>query len=579
MSAIVTSLLKVTIGLLTGKARDWAAEKFKDGDVVDKTIRDIITREIQDVKSKLDALSRKDLFAAMDAFETGVAYLYEAMDLLSDAATWARQKIDEAQFKDTVNLSTSSTPVKSVVLAAGIKNKELTEFGGEAKRALSQGKHRFKMAREEATKAFSNESLITLDRITAIRYRMMAAILESAAEILGATSKLSSLSVKSALKGALPECKQCLRKLHSLPDVENNFKVELKKGLLNIRGRFKREDRREIISAVWQVNRAITDVLQVTRENIDICYYPTIDVKDEKIDPRSDERVAEVLQKLGIEHESSIGWSFGEDSEDDNKLKNAIGIATNADGEFIIGDNYETVKVFDNSGKFIYKFYPRVQTDDARAKLFAVATDESNNIYVLVLLDEIRSEVQVFNRAELLTTFPVRRVAELLSKLTVGNGKVLVSINERIRPVVDVYDVNGRYERGVGYGILQDASDIAVGPGGQIFVLDRFQMVCIVFNKDGEKEHQFTVFGEKYEWPFSLAFHPLGEYIFIVGVQIYGSRLTVEMYTKDSVFYRKIILHEKEWHGSVSPSVAISKEGRLAVTCQNECVGAKVIVL
>ena len=41
-----------------------------------------------------------------------------------------------------------------------------------------------------------------------------------------------------------------------------------------------------------------------------------------------------------------------------------------------------------------------------------------------------------------------------------------------------------------------------------------------------------------------------------------GGRLIVEMY----VFYRKIILHGKEWHGSVLPSVAISKEGRLAVT-------------
>ena len=50
----------------------------------------------------------------------------------------------------------------------------------------------------------------------------------------------------------------------------------------------------------------------------------------------SDERIEEVSKELRIEHESSIiVWSFGEDGEDDHKLKNSIGIAINADGEFI----------------------------------------------------------------------------------------------------------------------------------------------------------------------------------------------------------------------------------------------------
>ena len=285
---------------------------------------------------------------------------------------------------------------------------ELTELVGEARIALSEGKERFKMAREKATEAFNNESLSTLDRITALRYRVMAAVLNSAAvEILMAARDLSSFSMKSAMKSALPECEQCLRKLHSLPDVKNNFKVELKKGLLNIRGRFRKEDRREIIAAVWQVNRAIYDVIQPTGENIDICCYPTIDIEDETIDPLRDGRVAKVsLQKHGIDHQGVV-WSFGGDGEDDHKLKKASAIAINADGEFIIADNYETVKVFDNSGKFIYKFYPHEQTDDTSAKLLAVAPDENKNTYVLVVLDGIRSKVQVFNRADLRMKFQV----------------------------------------------------------------------------------------------------------------------------------------------------------------------------
>ena len=61
MSAIITAAFKATFGLLVNKARDKAAEKLKEGDVTDKRIRDLIQREIDDIKSKLDGLARKDL--------------------------------------------------------------------------------------------------------------------------------------------------------------------------------------------------------------------------------------------------------------------------------------------------------------------------------------------------------------------------------------------------------------------------------------------------------------------------------------------------------------------------------------
>ena len=80
MSAIVTSLLKAVVGLLVNKARDSAAEKLKEGDVSDQKIRELIQREMNDIKSKLDALSRKDLLSAIDAFEVGVQYLHHALE-------------------------------------------------------------------------------------------------------------------------------------------------------------------------------------------------------------------------------------------------------------------------------------------------------------------------------------------------------------------------------------------------------------------------------------------------------------------------------------------------------------------
>ena len=69
MSSIVTTVFKATIGLLMNKARDKAAERLKEGDVTEQKFRSVIVREIDDIKSKLDGLSRKDLLARISFFE------------------------------------------------------------------------------------------------------------------------------------------------------------------------------------------------------------------------------------------------------------------------------------------------------------------------------------------------------------------------------------------------------------------------------------------------------------------------------------------------------------------------------
>ena len=75
MTSILTAVFKFTIGLLVDKGRDKAAESLKEGDVTDQKFRGMIVREIEDIKLKLDALSRKDLLASFDFFEAGLRYL------------------------------------------------------------------------------------------------------------------------------------------------------------------------------------------------------------------------------------------------------------------------------------------------------------------------------------------------------------------------------------------------------------------------------------------------------------------------------------------------------------------------
>ena len=61
MSSIVTAVFKVTIGLLVNKGRDKTAERLGEGDVTGQKFRGLTVRELDDIKSKLDGISRKYL--------------------------------------------------------------------------------------------------------------------------------------------------------------------------------------------------------------------------------------------------------------------------------------------------------------------------------------------------------------------------------------------------------------------------------------------------------------------------------------------------------------------------------------
>ena len=568
MSSIITAAFNATFGLLVNKARDKAAEKLKEGDVTDKRIRDLIQREIDNIKSKLDGLARKDLLAAIDAFEAGVKYLYQAVDADAVAAmAGAGERGNEA----------SSIPiVNTVALATEMGKMELTELNEKTKSALSEAKERFKMAREEATRAFNNEALSSLDRIKAIRYRVMATMLESATAV--ATAGIagdSSLSVKGALENALPECEQCLQKLNSLPDVQNSLKVELDKGLLNIRGRFGKDQRREIISTVSQVNRAIYDAAQASGKYGLVLNWPSVDTGEDTIDPLHDDRVAKVLRKVDMK-DCFVPWSFGQEGEEEHKLKDPMGIATNANGQFIIADDSDKrVKVFGSTGKFVLQFHPERNDTETDFAVRDVATDVNSNIYVLVCLRRAGAEVevQVFSpTADLLYKFPVRG-GRWNDRLAVTNNKVLV---RRGRTVVDVYKHEGTYVCSFGEGMLKDAWDITAGPDGQVMILDRGNSCVFIFTDDGQQQCKFNINTKEDDLYRRIACHPSGEHVVVAGWEQGTDHLSVVIYTKDGEFVRRIKLHEDEFH--CVTGISVSMEGHIAVTVTVSKKG-KVIVL
>jgi len=278
MSSIVTSVFKATIGLLLNKGRDSAAERLKEGDVTEQTFRSVIVREIDDIKSKLDGLSRKDLLASISFFEEGIELLYEVFD-----KTRSRSKGDEEPVR--------AACAEAFALAEEMRNTQLTGLDESATRALANAKKRFEDARREATRAFKNEALTTSDRILAMEYRVMATILETI----------------DNPADALAPCRVCIKEINCLSAVRNSFNVELRNGIM---AKFNKDGRGKIISGVCHVNRVVFDVTQAVGKGEPFWMWPTVDTEEGNIHPLRDERVLEVLLKQGMEH-CFAAWHVG----------------------------------------------------------------------------------------------------------------------------------------------------------------------------------------------------------------------------------------------------------------------------
>ena len=442
MSSIITAVFKATIGLLVDKGRDKAAERLKEGDVTEQKFRSVIVREIDDIKSKLDGLSRKDLLASISFFEEGIELLYEVFDK-------ARSRSEGGE------VPVQAACAEAFALAQEMRNVELTDLDESATRALANAKKRFEDARREATRAFKNEALTTSDRILAMEYRVMSTILETI----------------DNPEDAIAPCRVCIKEINCLSAVQNSFNVELRKGIM---ARFNKGGRGKIISSVCHVNRVIFDVTLAVRKGEPSWMSSRVDTEKESIDPLRDERVVEVLRKQSMEHCFVAPWSFGQEGEEEHRLEVPSGMTMNCKGQFIITELYNSrVKVFDRRGQFIdYFTLPVHNVDKVVPRVLDVAVDYNDNIYVLVLYKSIYSGfefvVYVFNNnREVNHQFSVRKEHKDcygLSAIIVNSKRKVVIMHIMFNmnstcSVLDVYENDGQFVRRFGEGLLQGTGE------------------------------------------------------------------------------------------------------------------------
>ena len=581
MSAIISAVFKATIGLIVDKGRDVAAEKMKEGDVADQKFRSLIVRDLKEIENKLDALSQKDLKAAVDFFETGLGCLYRVFDAMHSAnvslgAAKVSEKNEEEDLKE-ITLPSDADPEKTIVLADGIRNMQLTELDETTTSLLSDAQEKFRLAVENATHACNNESLITFDRITAIRYRVMAAMLKSAAETVRTTGDL-----KSTLQKALPECEQCLKKLNSLPAVQNSFKSELSQGFLNIRGRFGKDERMQIISTVCQVNRTIYDAMRTVGKDVHVLVWPSVDIGEDQVDPLRDVRVLQVLEKsekVDMEHyRITPGLSF----DVMNLGRWGAILRTNTLGQFLIAEKWgATVHVYDNNGMFQFSFNP--QTDDTKINICIrdlVIEDVSEKIYLLIGLYNRKDweyEVQVLNKtADLQYKIPVRD----WSTLIVSGSKLVILGAWKAH----VYNQNGEFERSFEFFKSEGDKYLAACTAthdGRIMIThdkgDYSDYHCVhVFTLEGQEIAKFrSGVGLNLKYMY-LSPRSAGEHVVIAGYNKEDGIITVELYTVDGKLVRRILLREEP--KLYCKAITVTLEGHIAVCFRLDGSNIKVVV-
>ena len=555
MSSLITAVFKATVGLLVNKGRDKLAEKLNEGDVTDQKFRGLIVREIDEIKSKLDGLARKDLLASISLFKEGIELLYEVFE--SARSSSEHRAITAA----------ATVGAEQFDIAKEIRKLELSSLDESATRKLGSAKKRFAEARLEAIKAFSNEALKLPDRLLAMQYRLMATILETV----------------DNPSDALAACRVCLDELHQVPAVKEYFKVELEEGL-SLRARFKKDERRQIIFSVCHANRVIYDVMNMLG-SVKRWTLPYVETGKEKVDLLRNERVVKALKKQGNEH-CCLLWSFGQEGEERHKLRLPWGIATNTKGQFLTADNVDkTVKVFDSNGNFDFRFNPQTDASTPLQLLHVATAGEDDTIYVLVRLQKpgakkLENEVQYFNKtADLQHKFPVRRWD--FGRLAVSSGKLRGKILLLAgHNVVDVHEQSGELVCSFGEGVFKDATDISATCDGRVMIVDQDDDSVYIFDVEGHQLGKFNIKYEKDVYRY-IACH-LASDVVLAGLERETLRLTLAIYTVNGEFVRRIQLDEAAVKpGLIVTGITVTVESHIAVAISDMYYDkeGKVIVL
>ncbi len=365
MSEVVTGVVKLTLGFLANRIRSEIAERLKDGDVTDEECRRLMVRELDDIKSKLDGLARKDLLSSLCFLQEGISGLYQSL-LQFDSDSNTTESTEQAALVETA--SSRDTGLESAINEAIVLINAITSLKIRSNDRFKSAMKSFELARENATKAFCNEALSIEDRIQASQIRMMAKILE----------KLDDPDA------SVSDCLQYLKQLHDVGAIQEIFSVLMDGG---IKSRFNKKKRLNNASSVQVMNQTLFEfATKFTKSSLLgwLSQWPSISLGEKSYRPVCGEyRHVRELKESGLQV-----ISLRPDFTFEEEIYQGYAVV-NRSGEIVaLTRDTRTVKIFKLSGESCALC--EVPREEHGSKWFvkAMDIDAEDNIYFITAFQE-----------------------------------------------------------------------------------------------------------------------------------------------------------------------------------------------
>ena len=364
MSEAITGVLKFSFGLISNKLRSYGAEKLKDGGLTDQKLRGIIVREFDEIKSKLDAISRKDLLTSVSSLQEGIISLIMSYgeSLESGNSSISRLPSAGACSIEAKPSLPSVTVEDAITLANAIGKMKI-----ESKDRLESAKESFKEAGKKASEAFHNTGLSIEQRILAGKVRIASRILQHLDDLEFAVSK--SL--------------HCLRELNDMQAIQEIFSVDVKGGMKSV---FKKDSRREIVETVVMVNWVLADFISTfTKQKMAVLDWPMIKCGKQFVHPiHYDGRSLPNLKEMEI----TPPWNIKVTEENMSQSISKETCVINKKGDLIYfsKDKLDLQKLDHATGKL--QPYCVSSLDDKTEcprldRVIGLAVDEDDTLYVI----------------------------------------------------------------------------------------------------------------------------------------------------------------------------------------------------
>ena len=367
MLSVIASIVSSALGLVLNKARHSAADKLKDGDVIDEKLRAAIIEDLNDIKTKIDGLLRKDLLASYCLLKEGVVALNLALDEAKDEEK-SKDEVNGAQDggSNTISTTTRSESESGVLHEAIALTQAIQKLSHTSNDRLVSAKGCFKTAREEATRAFSNEALSLPDRIMATQLRVVLKILECLQDT----------------KAAAAGCMLFLEDLHNLPAIRETFSTYFKGGM---KSRFYKDWRLEnVMKPVLSLNFAISEfVARFSGESPNVRNWPRIHLptKGETIHPLIID--IDVVKEIFVKEEFQIPENQVISS---NSIHDPVCI--NSKGQILWSAySYYSINILNRSGDI--KTFCQLQKattslNEYVRRVSALVSDRHDNVFVII---------------------------------------------------------------------------------------------------------------------------------------------------------------------------------------------------